>query len=66
MRISDFTHSALESMKRSTNLLFMAFPSFNQRVTPSLRTLCNVTPVNAEQCLKSYGFRLSFNTVEGR
>ena len=39
---------------------------FDQRVTPSLLTPLNVTPVNAEQCLKSCGFCLGYNSMEGR
>ena len=66
MRISDFNHSDLESMKKSAHLLFKACCLFDQRVTPSLLTPCNVAPVNAEQCLKSYVFRLGYNTMEGR
>ena len=66
MRISDFNHSDLESMKKSAHLLFKACCLFDQRVTPSLLTPCNVAPVNAEQCLKSYAFRLGYNTMEGR
>ena len=66
MRISDFNHSDLESMKRSTHLLFKACCLLDQRVTPSLLTPSNAAPVNAEQCLKSYPFRLGYNTMEGR
>ena len=53
-------------MKRSAHLLFKTCCLFDQRVTPSLLTPCNVAPVNAEQCLKSYAFRLGYNTMEGR
>ena len=53
-------------MKRSAHLLFKACCLFDQRVTTSLLTPCNVAPVNTEQCLKSYGFRLGYNTMEGR
>lgn len=35
VRISDFTHSDLESMKRIAHLLFKACCLFDQRVTPS-------------------------------
>ena len=66
MRISDFNQRDLESMKRSAHLLFKTCCLFDQRVTPSLLTPCNVAPVNAEQCLKSYAFRLGYNTMEGR
>ena len=66
VRISDFNHSDLESMKRSAHLLFKACCLFDQRVTPSLLTPCNVAPVNSEQGLKSYGFHLGYNTIEGR
>ena len=66
VRISDFNHSDLESMKRSAHLLFKACCLFDQRVTPSLLTPLNVTPVNAEQCLKSCGFCLGYNCMEGR
>ena len=53
-------------MKRSGHLLFKACCLFDQRVTPSLWTLCNIAPVNAEQCLKSHAFGLGCNTMEGR
>ena len=53
-------------MKRCAHLLFKPCCLFDQRVTPSLLTPCNVTPVNAEQCLKSYACRLGCNTMEGR
>ena len=66
VRISDFTHSYVESMKRSAHLLFKACCLFNQRVKPSLWILCNVAPVNGEQCVKNYGFCLGCNTMEGR
>ena len=66
MRISDFTHGDLESMKRSAHLLFKACCLFDQRVTPSLWTLYNADPINPEQCLKSYRFGLGCNTMEGR
>ena len=65
VRISDFNHSDLESMKRSAHLLFKACCLFDQTVTPSLLTPCNVAPVNSEQGLKSYGFRLGYYTMEG-
>ena len=65
VRISNFTHIDPESMKRNAYLLFTAYCLFDQRVTPSLWTLCNVTPVNTEQCLKNYGFGLGCNTMEG-
>ena len=52
-------------MKKSAHLLFKACCLFDQRVTPSLLTPSNAAPVNAEQCLKSYPFRLGYNTMEG-
>ena len=66
VRISDFNHCDLELMKRSAYLLFKTCCLFDQKVTPSLWTLCNIAPVNAEQCLRSYGFGLGCNTMEGR
>ena len=39
---------------------------FDQNVTPSLWTLCNVVPFNTEQCFKSYKFGLGSNFMEGR
>ena len=66
VRISDFTHSDLENMKRSAHLLFKTCCLFDQRFTPSLWTLRNIAPVNAEQCPKSYGFGLGCNAMESR
>ena len=52
-------------MKRSPHLLFKACCLFDQRVTPSLLTPRNVAPVNAEQCFKSYAFRLAYKERYG-
>ena len=65
VRGSDFTHSDLDSMKRGAHFLFKAYCLFEGRVTPSLRTLWNAASVNAEKYLKSYGFGLGCNTIEG-
>ena len=62
VRISDFSQVDLDEMKKEAHLLFKACCLFDQKVTPSLWTLCN----NAEQCFKSYRPGLSCNTMEGR
>ena len=35
-------------------------------MSPSLWKVCNASPVHAELCLKSYGFGLGYNIMEGR
>ena len=53
-------------MKKSARLLYKVCFLFDQIVKPSIWTLCNAAPVNAEQCFKSYGFSLGCNTMEAK
>lgn len=39
---------------------------FEQNITPSWWTLCNVFPVHAKNCLDDYGFGLGCNSMEAR
>ena len=66
VRISDFSQADLDQMIKEAHLLFKVCCLFDQKVTPSLWTLCNVGPFNAEQCFKSHKFRLGCSTMEGR
>ena len=38
---------------------------FDSKMSPSLWKVCNASPVHAELCLKSYGFGLGYNIMEG-
>ena len=51
-------------MKKEAHPLFKTCCLFEQKVTPSLWTLCNIGPLNAEKCFKIYKFGLGFNTIE--
>ena len=66
VRISDFSQADLDQMIKEAHLLFKVCCLFDQKVTPSLWTLCNVGPFNAEQCFKSHKFRLGCSTMEER
>ena len=39
---------------------------FNQRISPSLWTICNTAPEHAKTCLEKYNLGLGCNTMEGR
>ena len=66
VRIEEFDAIMLTDMKAEARALFCACCLFEQRVSPSLWTLCNVAPYHAEQCLDQYQFGLGCNTMEGR
>lgn len=66
VRIEDFNEELLAHMNKVANLLFKACCVFDQKVSPSLWTLCNIAPYNAGECLDLYGFGLGCNTMEGR
>ena len=53
-------------MQEEGRLLFKACCLFDQKVSPSLWTLCNAAPFFAGECLEQYGFGLGCNTMEGR
>ena len=53
-------------MKKTATDLFKMCCVFDSKISPSLWTVCNASPVHAEICLKSYGFGLGCNTMEGR
>ena len=66
VRISNFDNNLLALMKHEGKLLFKACCLFDQRISPSLWTLCNVAPVHAEQTYHSYNFGLGCNCMEAR
>lgn len=66
VRIEDFDENMVLHMKKEANALFHACCFYEQRISPSLWTLCNVAPYHAEKCLELYGFGLGCNTMEGR
>lgn len=66
VRIGDFDEQMLSDMKIQAKDLFTSCCLFDQRISPSLWTLCNVAPYQAEKCLHMYKFGLGCNTMEGR
>ena len=66
VRITDFNAQDLIFMKKTATDLFKMCCVFDSKISPSLWTVCNASPVHAEICLKSYGFGLGCNTMEGR
>ena len=66
VRITNFNKSALEEMRVACNLLFKACCLTENRVSPSLWTLCCAAPCHAKLTLDEYGLGLGVNTMEGR
>ena len=66
VRITDFNAQDLIFMTKTATDLFKTCCVFDSKISPSLWTVCNASPVHAELCLKSYGFGLGCNTMEGR
>ena len=66
VRITDFNAQDLIFMKKTATDLFKMCCVFDSKISPSLWTVCNASPVHAEICLKSYGFGLGYNIMESR
>ena len=66
VRITDINPQNLIFWKKTAKDLFKMCCVFDPKISLSLWTICNVSPVYAEICLKSYGFGLGCNTLEGR
>ena len=66
VRIEEFNEQLLSDMKLRAKLLFKSCCLFEQRISPSLWTLCNAAPYHAGDCLEQYGLGLGCNTMEGR
>ena len=66
VRIVDFDENLHQEMIEIGKLLFKAICIFNQRISPSLRTICNAAPVHTKTCLEKYNLGLCCNTIEGR
>ena len=66
VRITDFSVEDLNLMKKTAKDLFKICCMFDSKISPSLWTVCNASPVHAEICLTNYGFGLGCNTMEGR
>ena len=66
VRITDINPQNLIFWKKTAKDLFKMCCVFDSKISLSLWTICNVSPVYAEICLKSYGFGLGCNTLEDR
>ena len=66
VRITDFSVEDLNLMKKTAKDLLKICCMFDSKISPSLWTVCNASPVHAEICLSNYGFGLGCNTMEGR
>ena len=66
VRISNFNSDNLKEMGIVARSLFKLSCLRDNRLSPSLWTLCNVTPHHASVCLQQYNLGLGCNTMEGR
>ena len=66
VRISSFNSDNLKEMGIVARSLFKLSCLCDNRLSPSLWTLCNVTPHHASVCLQQYNLGLGCNTMEGR
>ena len=66
VRIDSFTLDDLGDMKKQSNSLFKSCCIYDQKISPSLWTLCNAAHFHAEQTLRDYGMGFGCNTMEGR
>ena len=66
VRVVDFDENLLQEMILTGTRLFKATCIFNQRISPSLWTLCNAAPIHAKICFEKYNLGLGCNTMEGR
>ena len=65
IRMTNFNVQDLIFMMKTTTDLFTKCCVFDSKISPSLWTVCNASPVHAEICFKSYGFGLGCKTMEG-
>ena len=66
VRITNFNSCYLVEMKSVGITLFKLSCLFDNRISPSLWTLCDVAPVHASICFSQYNMGLGCNTMEGR
>ena len=66
VRIQNFDENSLKEMHVACKLLFKACCLTENRVSPSLWTLCCAAPFHAKLTLDEYGLGLGVNTMEGR
>ena len=66
VRSSNFDEKALHEMEEACHLLYKACCVTDNRVSPSLWTLCCAAPYHAKTTLQKYGLGLGVNTMEGR
>ena len=66
VRVTDFDEKLLCEMEKSCRLLFKSRSLTEDRVTPSLWTLCHAAPYHAKLTLRDYGLGIGVNTMEGR
>jgi len=66
VRITDFDRELLQKMEIAGRKLFKACCLFDQKVSPSMWTVCNVSPAHAKLCFEDYTFGLGCNTMEGK
>ena len=66
VRITDFSLEDFNLMKTAAKDLFKTCCMFDSKISPSLWTVCNASPVHAKICLSNYGFGLGCNTMEGQ
>ena len=64
--MADFSAEDLNLVKKTTKNLFKTCCMFDLKISPSLWTFCNASPVHTESCLTNYGFGLGYNTMEDR
>ena len=66
VRVTKFDKKMLSEMEISCGLLFKSRSLTEDRVTPSLWTLCNAAPYHAKLTLCESGLGIGVNTMEGR
>ena len=65
-RVTDFNSDTLLDMERDCKRLFQCCCLYDQRLTPSMWTICNAAYVHAKETLSRYCFGLGCNSMEGR
>ena len=66
VRKKNFDLDDLNLMKKIGKKLFKLCSICDNKILPSLWTLCNVAPIYAEKCFLDYKFGLGCNMMEGR
>lgn len=66
VRVSNFDENLHAEMESSCILLFKSCSFTEDRISPSLWTLCHAAPYHARLTLRDYGLGLGVNTMEGR